>query len=188
MFIFREAIQKFCLADENFVSFLAHCAKVPDFIRNGRKIPQASANAGLRCGGVHMVFQIGRLAGAEDGMKKFRTARRARRRHMDRRNCSPGTQELCSCQLQKAVQSVSRFAVSGKIVTAKRFSRQTLRRAYPMPHPAAFAFENSIVVLCGLRQFPWRRFSEKPQKIAHFFALNIYHIIYAARLFICLIF
>ena len=78
MFIFREAIQKFCLADENFVSFLAHCAKVLDPVRNGRKIPQASANAGLRCGGVHMVFQIGRLAGAEEGMKKFRTARRAR--------------------------------------------------------------------------------------------------------------
>ena len=114
MFIFREAIQKFCLADESFVSFLAYCAKVSDFIRNGRKIPQASANAGLRCGGVHMVFQIGRLAGAEEGMKKFRTARRASRRPMDRRNCSPGTQELCSCQLQKAVQSVSRFAVSGK--------------------------------------------------------------------------
>ena len=137
--------------------------------------------------GVHIVFQIGRLAGAEEGMKKLRTARRARRRHMDRRNCSPGTQELCSCQLQKAVQSVSRFAVSGKSSQQNGFSRQTLRRAYPMPHPAAFAFKNSIVVLCGLRQFPWHRFSEKPQKIAHFFALNIYHIIYAARLFICLI-
>ena len=134
--------------------FLAYCAKVSDFIRNGRKMPQASANAGLRCGGVHMVFQIGRLAEAEEGMKKLRTARRASRRPMDRRNCSPGIQERCSCQLQKAVQSVSRFAVSGKIVTAKRFSRQTLRRAYPMPHPATFAFENSIVVLCGLRQFP----------------------------------
>ena len=187
MFIFREAIQKFCLADENFVSFLAYCAKVSDFIRNGRKIPQASANAGLRCGGVHMVFQIGRLAGAEEGMKKFRTARRASRRPMDRRNCSPGTQELCSCQLQKAVQSVSRFAVSGKSSQQNGFSRQTLRRAYPMPHPAAFAFENSIVVLCGLRQFPPAQVFGKTAKNTHFFMPNIYHIIYAARLFICLI-
>ncbi len=59
VFIFREAIQKFCLADENFVSFLAHCAKVSDFIRNGRKIPQASANAGLRWGEYIWFFRYG---------------------------------------------------------------------------------------------------------------------------------
>lgn len=106
---------------------------------------------------------------------------------MDRGSCSPGTQELCSCQLQKAVQSVSRFAVSGKSSQQNGFSRQTLRRAYPMPHPAAFAFENSIVVLCGLRQFPPAQVFGKTAKNTHFFMPNIYHIIYAARLFICLI-
>ena len=77
--------------------------------------------------------------------------------------------------------------VSSKSSQQNGFSRQTLRRAYPMPHPAAFAFENSIVVLCGLRQFPPAQVFGKTAKNTHFFMPNIYHIIYATRLFICLI-
>ena len=157
-------------------------AKVSAFVRHCRKIPRSGQNRTAANRSMHMHFEIGRLAGPEEGIHRAPDAVRVVPQPVrrNRRKNQP-----CQLRGKKCVRTVLHRQKPRPRAPQQYALQQTPREwDLPVASSACVSFAVIIVSESVPRQLPRRLFPVRLLKFCIFFAVFIYHIIYPPRLFI----